>query len=69
LTDRLSGNRKERKKMKSEKIKALRLSIPETQAEFAVRIGVNVATISRWENGHYPPRPASERLLSPGEEP
>jgi len=49
--------------MTPKEIKSLRLAIPETQVEFAARLGVEVATISRWENGHYPPRPASMRLL------
>lgn len=44
-------------------VSRLRASFGETQTEFAVRIGVNQATISRWENGEDEPSGPASILL------
>lgn len=44
-------------------VSRLRASFGETQTEFAVRIGVNQATISRWENGEDDPSGPASILL------
>lgn len=38
-----------------EKIKSLRLAMRLSQVQFAKQVGVNVITLSRWENGHLKP--------------
>ena len=45
-----------------ELIKALRLHMGLTQAEFAEHIGVRQATVSDWENGQLPARSTSKHL-------
>lgn len=35
-------------------LKAIREALGLNQAEFAVKLGVAVSTVSRWENGHSP---------------
>jgi DNA-binding transcriptional regulator YiaG len=48
----------------SELIKALRLHIGLTQAEFAKRLGVRQATVSQWENKAYEPTLATSKYLT-----
>ena len=48
----------------SELIKALRLHIGLTQAEFAKRLGVRQATVSQWENKAYKPTLATSKYLT-----
>ncbi len=46
-------------------IKGLRVKLGLTQEEFAHRLGMTVATVNRWENGHNSPtRLAKKALLS-----
>jgi predicted DNA-binding protein (UPF0251 family) len=47
----------------SELIKALRLHMGLTQAEFAQRLGVRQATVSEWENGVYEPTRSKSKHL------
>ncbi len=47
----------------SELIKALRLHMGLTQAEFADRLGVRQATVSEWENGVYEPTRSKSKHL------
>lgn len=47
----------------SEAIRKARDALNETQGEFAVRIGINQATVSRWENGRLPKSGAARELL------
>jgi DNA-binding transcriptional regulator YiaG len=48
----------------SELIKALRLHMGLTQAEFADRLGVRQATVSQWENKAYEPTLATSKYLT-----
>jgi DNA-binding XRE family transcriptional regulator len=48
----------------SELIKALRLHMALTQAEFADRLGVRQATVSQWENKAYEPTLATSKYLT-----
>jgi putative transcriptional regulator len=44
---------------KPEDVKAVRASLGASQSEFALMIGVSVATLQNWEQGRrYPDRPA-----------
>ncbi len=47
----------------SELIKALRLHMGLTQAEFAERLGVRQKTVSNWENGLYMPTRSTSKHL------
>jgi len=47
----------------SELIKALRLHMGLTQAEFAKQLGVRQATVSEWENGLYEPTRSKSKHL------
>jgi DNA-binding transcriptional regulator YiaG len=47
----------------SELIKALRLHMSLTQAEFAERLGVRQQTVSEWENGVYEPTRSKSKHL------
>lgn len=50
--------------MDKEEVKELRLKLGLSQQAFAVRVGVGVTTVSRWENGKSIPSPlAVEKLL------
>jgi DNA-binding XRE family transcriptional regulator len=48
----------------SELIKALRLHMGLTQAEFAERLGVYQQTVSQWEKGAYEPTLATSKYLT-----
>jgi len=48
----------------SELIKALRLHMALTQAEFADRLGVYQQTVSQWEKGAYEPTLATSKYLT-----
>jgi len=48
----------------SQLIKALRLHMGLTQAEFAQRLGVRQATVSQWENRAYEPTLATSKYLT-----
>lgn len=39
-----------------QRVKEIRIRLGLTVAEFAERLGVNPNTVTRWENGHNPPR-------------
>ncbi|HAX78498.1 MAG TPA: transcriptional regulator [Cyanobacteria bacterium UBA11372] len=45
-------------------IKALRLHMGQTQAEFAKTLGVRQATVSQWENSAYEPTLATSKYLT-----
>ncbi|MTJ07060.1 MULTISPECIES: DNA-binding transcriptional regulator [unclassified Anabaena] len=47
----------------SKSIKALRLQMGLTQAEFAAQLGVRQATVSEWENGIYEPTRSTSKHL------
>ncbi|MEH2196490.1 MAG: helix-turn-helix transcriptional regulator [Nostoc sp.] len=47
----------------SKSIKALRLQMGLTQAEFATQMGVRQATVSEWENGIYEPTRSKSKHL------
>ena len=47
----------------SKSIKALRLQIGLTQAEFAQELGVRQQTVSEWENGIYEPTRSKSKHL------
>jgi DNA-binding transcriptional regulator YiaG len=47
----------------SQSIKALRLQMGLTQAEFATQLGVRQATVSEWENGIYEPTRSTSKHL------
>jgi DNA-binding transcriptional regulator YiaG len=47
----------------SKSIKALRLQMGLTQAEFATQLGVRQATVSEWENGIYEPTRSKSKHL------
>src|SRR4028119_181971 len=48
----------------SDLIKALRLHIGLTQAQFAKKLGVRQATVSQWENKAYEPTLATSKYLT-----
>ncbi len=49
--------------MRPEEVKAVRYKLKQTQAEFAMMIGVSVNTLQSWEEGkHHPDGPARALL-------
>jgi len=44
-------------------VKALRFSLGLTQDQFAIRYGLDPATVANWEQGHRPPDRAARALL------
>lgn len=46
-----------------EKIKELRKRLGLSQDKFAVRLGITVQTVRRWESGKTKPSPMAQRLL------
>ena len=46
------------------RVRALRLRLGETQAEFAARLGTTQQTVSEWERGARRPRRMARRLLA-----
>ena len=49
--------------MKKDEIQEARVGLGMTQEEFAAAIGVNPATIWRWEKGHSTPHPVMVRQI------
>ena len=49
--------------MTGDEIKALRLRLGMNQLEFAVAVGVQVSTVSTWENSHASISPLAERAI------
>lgn len=49
--------------MKADEIKSLRQKLGFTQIELAGTLGCQIATVSRWENGHARPMPGYIKLL------
>lgn len=47
----------------AEALKKGREQLKLTQNELAVKIGINHATVNRWEVGHYAPNNLSRRVL------
>ena len=47
-----------------EAIRKARNALNETQSQFASRIGINQATISRWERGRLPKRGLAQIVLT-----
>ncbi len=47
----------------AESIRTLRQNLRMTQEEFAHRLGITVATVNRWENGHNRPTRLARRAL------
>lgn len=47
----------------AEFIRRVRLTAKLTQSEFALRLGFNPSTISRWENGRSPVPHFSQRVI------
>jgi len=47
----------------SEAIRKARDALNETQGQFAARIGINQATVSRWESGSLPKKGVAQALL------
>ncbi len=47
-----------------EKIRIIRQRLGLTQEHFAQELGVSVATVNRWENGHAQPSRLARKLLS-----
>ena len=50
--------------MTKEEIKALRYALCMTQFQFAEHLGVTIAAVSRWENGHAIPTNAIMKILN-----
>jgi len=49
--------------LQPEEVKAIRYKLNQSQAEFAMMIGVSVATLQGWEDGrHHPDGPAQALL-------
>jgi DNA-binding transcriptional regulator YiaG len=46
-----------------EAIRKARDALNETQSQFATRIGIDQATVSRWENGRLPKKGVAQALL------
>jgi len=49
--------------MEAENIRTLRHNLGMTQEEFAHRLGITVATVNRWENGHNSPTRLARKAL------
>lgn len=49
--------------MEAENIRTLRQDLGLTQEEFAHRLGITVATVNRWENGHNSPTRLARKAL------
>ncbi len=49
--------------MEPENIRTLRHNLGLTQEEFAHRLGITVATVNRWENGHNSPTRLARKAL------
>jgi putative transcriptional regulator len=49
--------------MEAENIRTLRHNLGLTQEEFAHRLGITVATVNRWENGHNSPTRLARKAL------
>lgn len=47
----------------SDEIREIRQRLGLSQQTFAERIGVGIATVSRWEQGHTAPRPIAKRAI------
>lgn len=50
-------------KFTPEQIKGLRIKLGLSQSQFAQALGVQLVTVSKWEQGLNPPQPSSLRLL------
>ena len=49
--------------MEADNIRTLRQTMGLTQEEFAHRLGITVATVNRWENGHNSPTRLARKAL------
>ena len=49
--------------MEATNIRTLRQDLGLTQEEFAHRLGITVATVNRWENGHNSPTRLARKAL------
>ena len=49
--------------MEADNIRSLRRNLGLTQEEFAHRLGITVATVNRWENGHNSPTRLARKAL------
>jgi type I restriction enzyme M protein len=49
--------------MEALNIRTLRQTLGLTQEEFAHRLGITVATVNRWENGHNSPTRLARKAL------
>lgn len=49
--------------VEAESIRTLRHNLRMTQEEFAHRLGITVATVNRWENGHNRPTRLARKAL------
>ena len=49
--------------MEAINIRTLRQTLGLTQEEFAHRLGITVATVNRWENGHNSPTRLARKAL------
>lgn len=49
--------------MNAQTVKSIRLSVGESQPDFAKRLGCHWVQVSRWENGHQAPSPVFTQKL------
>ncbi len=49
--------------MRPEEVKAIRYKLKQSQAEFALMIGVSLATLQGWEDGRHRPDGPAQALL------
>jgi len=49
--------------MSPDEVKAIRYKLRQTQADFALMMGVSVATLQSWEEGRHRPEGPAEALL------
>lgn len=49
--------------MRPEEVKAIRYKLKQSQAEFAMMIGVSLATLQGWEDGRHRPDGPAQALL------